>query len=93
VNSITLPSSQTPAAIGEAIRQGAKAPARPQPRSHDESFAFGGLVPQQPPPAPLVALLLGLLALAAPRTGGRRLHPAVALLRPGGVPFRLVRPG
>lgn len=78
---------------GVLPREGADAPAPPQPRVFGDPSVFGGSVPQPPAPALLIALLLGLLALVATRAGGPRLHTAVALPHPADVRFRLVRPG
>jgi hypothetical protein len=78
---------------GDAARAPENRPARPLPLPDGDSLLFGWLPSEPPPAAPLLAALLGLLALAAPLAGGRRLHPAVALLRPADVRFRLVRPG
>jgi hypothetical protein len=80
-------------ALAKKPRDAGSAPASPPPGSRGDSAAFGGLLPQPPAPALLIALLLGLLALAAPSAAGSRLHASVALLRPVDVRFRLVRPG
>lgn len=80
-------------ALAKKPRDAGSAPASPPPGSRGDSSAFGGLLPQPPAPPLLIALLLGLLALAAPSAASSRLHAGVALLRPADVRFRLVRPG
>jgi hypothetical protein len=89
---VTVTREESPAASARP-RDGANASPPTQPSFFADPSIFGGSVPQPPAPALLIALLLGLLALAAPRAGGPRVHPAVALPHPADVRFRLVRPG